>query len=139
VQKLKELDLLADKTENIHVIDLVDYIDMLCLQKHALFVMTDSGGIQEETSVLSVPYLTLRKNTGHPIPVSEGTSTLAGNSRVGTQHAAQDIIEGRNKKGRQIALWDGKTAHRVVSEIKEYFGVPRKPSCDHERVIHDER
>jgi UDP-N-acetylglucosamine 2-epimerase (non-hydrolysing) len=138
VQKLKKLDLLADKTENIYVIDPVDYIDVLCLQKHALFVMTDSGGIQEETSVLGVPCLTLRENTERPITVSAGTSTLVGNSREGIQYAAHDIIEGRYKKGRQIALWDGRTAHRVVSEIKVYFGLTDKPSCDHERVIHEE-
>ena len=123
VQKLKELDLLLDKTPNLHVTDPVDYIDVLCLQKHALFVMTDSGGIQEETSVLGVPCLTLRENTERPITVSEGTSTLVGNSTEHIWRTAQDIFEGRYKKGKQIALWDGRTAHRVVSSIKEYLGL----------------
>jgi len=139
VQRLKELDLLVDKTANLHVVDPVDYINVLCLQKHAMFVMTDSGGIQEETSVLGVPCLTLRENTERPITVSEGTSTLVGNSKEHIERAAQDVLEGRYKKGKQIALWDGRTAHRVVSEIKEYFGLPHSPSCDHERVIHDEQ
>lgn len=123
VEKLKEQDLLLDKTPNLHVIDPVDYIDVLCLQKHALFVMTDSGGIQEETSVLGVPCITLRENTERPITISEGTSTLVGTSTEHIWRTAQDIFEGRYKKGQQIALWDGRTAHRVVSSIKEYLGL----------------
>jgi UDP-N-acetylglucosamine 2-epimerase (non-hydrolysing) len=121
VQKLKELDLLSDLTPNLHVTDPVDYIDGICLQKHALFVMTDSGGIQEETSVLEVPCLTLRENTERPITVSEGTSTLVGSSTELITKTAQDVLEGKYKKGRPIGLWDGKTAPRVVSAIKEYL------------------
>ncbi|HYM89909.1 MAG TPA: UDP-N-acetylglucosamine 2-epimerase, partial [Nitrospiraceae bacterium] len=82
---------MLDKTPNLHVTDPVDYIDMLCLQKHALFVMTDSGGIQEETSVLGVPCLTLRENTERPITISDGTSTLVGNSTEHIWGTAQDI------------------------------------------------
>ena len=67
-------------TSDFHVTDPVDYMDVLCLQKNARFVMTDSGGIQEETSVLGIPCLTLRENTERPITVSEGTSTLVGKS-----------------------------------------------------------
>jgi UDP-N-acetylglucosamine 2-epimerase (non-hydrolysing) len=123
IQKLKELDLLLDKTPNLYVTDPVDYINVLCLQKHAAFVMTDSGGIQEETSVLGVPCLTLRENTERPITVSEGTSTLVGNSAENISRTAYEILEGRYKSGKQIALWDGKAAHRVVSSIKQYLGL----------------
>jgi UDP-N-acetylglucosamine 2-epimerase (non-hydrolysing) len=67
----------VDKSSyNLYVTDPVDYPDISCLQKHSMFVMTDSGGIQEETSVLGVPCLTLRENTERPKTVSEGTSTL---------------------------------------------------------------
>jgi UDP-N-acetylglucosamine 2-epimerase (non-hydrolysing) len=121
VQKLKELDLLSNLTPHLHVTDPVDYIDGICLQKHALFVMTDSGGIQEETSVLGVPCLTLRENTERPITVSQGTSTLVGASAELITRTAQSILDGKYKKGQPIRLWDGKTAPRVVSAIKEYL------------------
>jgi UDP-N-acetylglucosamine 2-epimerase (non-hydrolysing) len=123
VQKLKELDLLRDTPPQFHVTDPVDYLDVLCLQKHALFVMTDSGGIQEETSVLGVPCLTLRENTERPITITEGTSTLVGSSAEHIRRIAQDILEGRYKMGKPIALWDGKTACRVVSAIKEFVNL----------------
>jgi UDP-N-acetylglucosamine 2-epimerase (non-hydrolysing) len=128
VQKLKELDLLNDIAPDFHVTDPVDYMDVLCLQKNARFVMTDSGGIQEETSVLGVPCLTLRENTERPITVSQGTSTLVGNSPSRIQQYAHEILEGRYKKGGDIPLWDGKTAPRVVSSIKEFLGLPDKCS-----------
>jgi UDP-N-acetylglucosamine 2-epimerase (non-hydrolysing) len=121
-QKIKELNLPA-KASNFHVTDPVDYMDVLCLQKNALFVMTDSGGIQEETSVLGIPCLTLRENTERPVTVTSGTSTLVGQSAVEIMKYAEEIMAGGYKKGSQIPLWDGKTAPRVVSSIKEYFGV----------------
>jgi len=125
VQKLKELDLLSDLPRNLHVTDPVDYIDGICLQKHALFVMTDSGGIQEETSVLGVPCLTLRENTERPITVSEGTSTLVGASTELIMKSAENILNGEYKEGYQIALWDGRSGQRVVSCIIEYLEASR--------------
>jgi UDP-N-acetylglucosamine 2-epimerase (non-hydrolysing) len=126
-QKLKDLNLPA-KGPNFHVTDPVDYMDVLCLQKNALFVMTDSGGIQEETSVLGIPCLTLRENTERPITVATGTSTLVGRSTVAIMKYAEDIVGGGYKKGAPIPFWDGKTAPRVISSIKEYFGLPVRPS-----------
>jgi UDP-N-acetylglucosamine 2-epimerase (non-hydrolysing) len=121
LQKLKELSLLTARGEHFHVTDPVDYMDVLCLQKNALFVMTDSGGIQEETSVLRIPCLTLRENTERPITVSAGTSTLVGTSTLDIMKYADDIMAGTYKKGGQIPLWDGKTATRIVSSIKEFL------------------
>jgi UDP-N-acetylglucosamine 2-epimerase (non-hydrolysing) len=123
-QKLKEFNLLTERASNFHVVDPVDYMDVLSLQKNALFVMTDSGGIQEETSVLGVPCLTLRENTERPVTVSAGTSTLVGKSTPEIMKYAEEILAGGYKKGTQIPLWDGKTAERVVSSIKEYFDLP---------------
>ena len=88
--------------------------------------MTDSGGIQEETSVLGIPCLTLRENTERPITVFQGTSTLVGNSPQLIWQHAHDIAEGRYKKAGEIPLWDGRTAPRVVSAIKQYFGLATK-------------
>jgi UDP-N-acetylglucosamine 2-epimerase (non-hydrolysing) len=126
IQRLKQLEILRDREPHFHVTDPVDYLDVLCLQKNALFVMTDSGGIQEETSVLGVPCLTLRENTERPITVSQGTSTLVGNYPQQIRRYASEILEGRYKKGGDIPLWDGRTARRMVSAIKEYFGVTNK-------------
>lgn len=123
VQKLRESDLLGDSVPGMHITDPVDYLDVLCLQKHARFVMTDSGGIQEETSVLGVPCLTLRENTERPITVSEGTSTLVGRSPVRIREGAENILSGRYKIGKPIALWDGKAASRIVSSIRRFFGI----------------
>jgi len=127
LQKLKDLNLLTTIGPRFHVTDPVDYLDVLCLQKNALFVMTDSGGIQEETSVLGIPCLTLRENTERPITVSQGTSTLVGKSSEDIIKHAEEILTGRYKKGQQIPLWDGKTAHRVVSSIREYFDLRSMP------------
>ena len=127
LQKLKDLNLLTTIGPRFHVTDPVDYLDVLCLQKNALFVMTDSGGIQEETSVLGIPCLTLRENTERPITVSQGTSTLVGKSSEEIIKHAEEILTGRYKKGQQIPLWDGKTAHRVVSSIREYFDLRSMP------------
>jgi UDP-N-acetylglucosamine 2-epimerase (non-hydrolysing) len=118
---------LMGRGPDLQVTDPVDYMDVLCLQKNALFVMTDSGGIQEETSVLGIPCLTLRENTERPVTVSAGTSTLVGSSTIAIMKYAGEIIEGGYKKGTQIPLWDGLTAPRVVSSIKEYFGLPVGP------------
>jgi UDP-N-acetylglucosamine 2-epimerase (non-hydrolysing) len=126
-KKLRELDLPA-KAPDFHVTNPVDYLDVLCLQKNALFVMTDSGGIQEETSALGIPCLTLRENTERPVTVSAGTSSLVGRSTPAIMKYAEDIMAGGYKQGTQIPLWDGKTAPRVVSSIKEYFGLPIGPS-----------
>jgi len=123
VQKLKELDLFQKRAPQFHIAEPVDYMDMLCLQSNASFVMTDSGGIQEETSVLGIPCLTLRENTERPITVFQGTSTLVGNSPQLIWQHAHDIAEGRYKKAGEIPLWDGRTAPRVVSAIKQYFGL----------------
>jgi UDP-N-acetylglucosamine 2-epimerase (non-hydrolysing) len=92
----------------------VGYLEFLHLESEAAFVLTDSGGIQEETTVLGVPCLTLRENTERPITVTEGTNTLVGNDPARILTAARDILSGKGKQGRTPALWDGKAAERIV-------------------------
>jgi UDP-N-acetylglucosamine 2-epimerase (non-hydrolysing) len=81
---------------------------------HARFVLTDSGGIQEETTVLGIPCLTLRENTERPVTVSHGTNTLVGYLEDRIISEVSKILVGEGKKGRTPELWDGQAAARVV-------------------------
>jgi UDP-N-acetylglucosamine 2-epimerase (non-hydrolysing) len=93
------------------------YLDFLCLLSKATLVLTDSGGIQEETTALGVPCLTLRENTERPITISEGTNLLVGTDPGRITGAAQDILAGKSKAGRLPPLWDGKAAERIVETL----------------------
>jgi UDP-N-acetylglucosamine 2-epimerase (non-hydrolysing) len=95
----------------------VGYLEFLRLESEAAFVLTDSGGIQEETTVLGVPCLTLRENTERPITVAEGTNTLVGSEPQRILAAAREILAGRGKKGRTPELWDGNAAKRIVKVL----------------------
>ena len=99
---------------NVCVIPPVGYLDFLCLLRKATLVLTDSGGIQEETTALGVPCLTLRENTERPITISQGTNLLVGTDPAKIVAAATDILAGRGKIGRIPQLWDGHTAERIV-------------------------
>jgi UDP-N-acetylglucosamine 2-epimerase (non-hydrolysing) len=90
------------------------YLDCLCLMSHARFVLTDSGGIQEETTVLGTPCLTLRENTERPVTVSHGTNTLVGYSEDRIISEVSKILAGDGKKGCIPELWDGQAAARIV-------------------------
>ena len=94
------------------------YIDFLNLMANAMFVLTDSGGIQEETTILGVPCLTLRKNTERPITITEGTNLLVGTDRDKIISESLNILNGGGKTGRIPKLWDGKAAERIVRILK---------------------
>lgn len=104
------------KESRITIVEPAGYIDFLALQMHAKFVMTDSGGIQEETTVLGVPCLTLRDSTERPVTVTQGTNTLVSNA-AGIKTAALEILNGTVRKGSLPELWDGKAAERIVKAI----------------------
>jgi len=91
------------------------YMDFLNLWKDAKFVLTDSGGLQEETTGLGVPCITVRENTERPITVEEGTNVVAGTDPETVRGEALKILAGRGKKGRRPALWDGRAAERIVA------------------------
>jgi UDP-N-acetylglucosamine 2-epimerase (non-hydrolysing) len=93
------------------------YREFLSLQATARFVMTDSGGVQEETTFLGVPCLTVRRTTERPITVEEGTNEVVGTDSVRIQSAVEAILEGRWKSGHPPELWDGKTAGRVADVL----------------------
>jgi UDP-N-acetylglucosamine 2-epimerase (non-hydrolysing) len=95
----------------------VGYLDFLCLLSKATLVLTDSGGIQEETTALGVPCLTLRDNTERPITVSEGTNLLVGTDPAKIVAAARNTLAGKGKSGRIPPLWDGHAAERIVAVL----------------------
>ena len=101
------------------MVEPVDYLDSLCLQKQARLVLTDSGGIQEETSCLGIPCLTLRRNTERPVTVELGTSTIVGNDETLIREMFEQVLAGQYKQGEPIPLWDGHTAERVADCLSE--------------------
>lgn len=97
----------------------LSYMDFLNLWKDATLVMTDSGGLQEETTALGVPCLTLRHNTERPITSEEGTNTLVGTSPETIVREALRILAGQGKVGKRPALWDGHAAERTVQHLMD--------------------
>jgi UDP-N-acetylglucosamine 2-epimerase (non-hydrolysing) len=98
----------------IHITEPLPYIEFLALQRRACVVITDSGGIQEETTFLQVPCITTRANTERPITVSTGTNTLVGQDMNALKNEVRRITEQRSKKGTIPPLWDGKAAERIA-------------------------
>ena len=97
------------------------YLEMLGLMAGATVVLTDSGGLQEETTALGVPCLTLRENTERPITVDQGTNTLVGADHGAILAALQDILAGRGKRGRVPELWDGRAAERIAADLSRWL------------------
>jgi len=90
------------------------YLDFLALTSQARVVITDSGGLQEESTALGIPCITARSSTERPITVEEGTSTLVGSDPLKLYHSLQAVLDGTYKKGRCPALWDGRAAERIA-------------------------
>ena len=105
----------------IHGLDPLGYLDFLSLMTRAKLVLTDSGGIQEETTVLGIPCLTLRDTTERPITIKEGTNILVWNDTPQIIEEAFKILEGRGKKAKIPEYWDGKTAERIVKILVEQY------------------
>jgi UDP-N-acetylglucosamine 2-epimerase (non-hydrolysing) len=106
--------------EAFHTVEPVRYREFITLQNNARFVVTDSGGIQEEATYLKLPCLTLRPNTERPITITEGTNELADMGHIEEQSAR--ILAGQWKTGRVPALWDGRTAERITQVVLQYCG-----------------
>ena len=104
------------------------YLEMLGLMSAAAFVLTDSGGLQEETTALGVPCLTARENTERPITVEEGTNTLVGTRRETVLTAVEQILNGRSKRGRTPELWDGQSAKRIAEDLYRWLSVRKYES-----------
>jgi UDP-N-acetylglucosamine 2-epimerase (non-hydrolysing) len=101
--------------------DPLGYLDFLKLEMNAKFILTDSGGIQEESTYFGVPCLTLRENTERPITITEGTNHLVDLNVESIVNSVRKIIEGNVKQGKIPKYWDGKTASRIVKVLDEWF------------------
>ena len=105
------------ESSRIRLIDPLGYLDFLALQREAVLVITDSGGVQEETTYLGIPCLTVRANTERPVTVSMGTNILVGQDMVKLRREAGKIISGCGKQGQIPPLWDGKAAERIAEVV----------------------
>ena len=104
-----------EQTEGLRLIDPLGYLDFLSLYSGARLVLTDSGGVQEETSVLGIPCLTLRENTERPITVKLGTNQIVGSDPDKIVAAAFAALKETSKPTGNIPLWDGHTAERILA------------------------
>jgi len=103
------------------LIDPLGYLDMLSLTRRARMILTDSGGLQEEATVLGVPCITLRQNTERPVTVEAGANRLAGNQPEGIRAAIQSIRDGKGPNIRIPELWDGKASVRIVDVLMHFY------------------
>jgi len=103
--------------EKLHLLEPLPYIEFLSLQRHAALVITDSGGVQEETTYLGVPCLTLRSNTERPVTVTMGTNILIGQDLGRLNSELAKILQGNAKKGSIPPLWDGHAGRRIAEAL----------------------
>lgn len=104
-------------SESLHLLEPVDYLRFILMQQRAVFVITDSGGIQEETTALGTPCLTLRTSTERPITVEVGTNSLVGEDPNDLDPLIDSILAKTYKKGTLPELWDGKAAERIADFV----------------------
>jgi UDP-N-acetylglucosamine 2-epimerase (non-hydrolysing) len=115
--KMETFGLSGDISPNILLCDPIGYTDFLSLMKHAALILTDSGGIQEETTFLGVQCVTLRNNTERPVTIQMGTNHLIGTDIGKVDQALQAILGGQIKKGAIPPLWDGQAASRICAKL----------------------
>ena len=118
------------------LIDPVGYKDFLQLERNALMVLTDSGGIQEETTVFGVPCLTLRENTERPVTIERGTNVLVGLNEERIVAEAFSIVDGKGKKGGIPEGWDGHAAERVVKAFRTEPSLRANQEAGENRLLH---
>lgn len=106
---------------NIALLPPLGYLEMLGLMSNATVMITDSGGLQEETTALSVPCLTLRDNTERPITVEQGTNTVIGSDAALFVRCLDDILASGGKRGRVPEYWDGAAAPRIVADLHDWL------------------
>jgi len=116
-----------EKTPGLRLVDPLGYLEFLALTSQARLVFTDSGGLQEETTVLGIPCLTVRENTERPVTVDVGTNLVVGTNPAHIQQAADRILDGHEKKGRVPDLWDGRTGERIAQLYEKTLGVAAAP------------
>jgi UDP-N-acetylglucosamine 2-epimerase (non-hydrolysing) len=115
--RIEEAGLPIFNNRKLRFLDPIGYLQFLHLQKRATLVITDSGGIQEETTFLGVPCLTIRENTERPITIQQGTNILIGQDMQRLKAEVFKIKKGHSKKGKIPDLWDGKASDRIADKI----------------------
>ncbi len=120
IHKFK-LDQKLKNQKNLVITEPLGYLDFLALMSNSKFVLTDSGGIQEETTVLGIPCITLRNNTERPITAEQGTNMLVSTDRDKIIGASNKLLKGTHFKAKIPQFWDGKAAKRIVNTILKEF------------------
>lgn len=121
--KLSSYGIWNDFNENVILIEPLGYFEFMHLQKNAFMIVTDSGGIQEESTFYGVPCITVRENTERPVTVDVGTNYLAGTNITDVKEKASDIFKGNIKKHEIPEFWDGKTACRIKDILYRKFSI----------------
>lgn len=111
----KNLEFNHPQKKGVYIIPPLSYLEFLYLMDNAKLVLSDSGGIQEETTVLGIPCLTLRENTERPITIKEGTNILVGTNKNKIIKESFNILDGKGKTGKIPELWDGKASQRILN------------------------
>ena len=119
-QRIAEFGLDLGDSSRFALMEPVGYLEFLALQRDARVVITDSGGIQEETTYLGVPCLTVRENTERPVTVELGTNVLVGRDMDRLKTEARRILAGEGKRGERPPLWDGRAGERVASIVAKF-------------------
>ncbi len=118
-RRLEAMSAVLPSMPGLVLADPLPYLDFLQLMAESRCLLTDSGGIQEETTALQIPCLTLRHNTERPVTVTKGTNRIVGTEPDAIYRSWQDVVEGRWPKGELPDLWDGKAASRIVRVLIE--------------------
>lgn len=108
-----------ESVPSLKIVDPLGYLDFMCCMDGAKFVLTDSGGVQEETTVLGVPCITARDNTERPVTVTAGTNVMVGRDPARILEEARRVLNGEAKQGATPELWDGGAAPRIVAKLEE--------------------
>jgi UDP-N-acetylglucosamine 2-epimerase (non-hydrolysing) len=117
---MKSIDKLDEKFGNVHLIEPLGYLEFIYLLKHSRAVITDSGGITEEATVLDIPCMTLRDTTERPETCTMGTNLLIGNDPRKLKAAINRVFNNEWKKGCIPDLWDGKASERIIQSFKKF-------------------
>lgn len=121
-QKMAAIGPIASLNGRLRLLDPLPYLDFLALQKRAAVVITDSGGIQEESTYLNIPCITVRENTERPVTITHGTNRLVGRGLGTLRQVASEILRTASESGKcvhtcHVPLWDGKAAERIADVI----------------------
>lgn len=119
---MTEHHLLERPPKGLRLVEPMGYLEFLALTSKAALVVTDSGGLQEETTALGVPCLTVRENTERPVTVTEGTNLVVGTDPSRIREEATRALDGHGKAGRVPDKWDGRAAERIAQVYEKFLG-----------------